>query len=188
MITSQLLQVRMINTFRRSLIVFSNHDSFTANPSLSLMGRGRKTGICKEARVPPKRIFFSCLEHKTFQQSFCVAIRLHLLVSCVLFNSAYQLWLLYLLLKSYPIMLCLKGCTFRITLRILVYRLHLKPNKLDEDDLSKTYWTDMRFFVFLFSVKAHSVVRMKCNSHYRIRNWVLHNGLSTEAQNIRPKM
>lgn len=81
MITSQLLQVRMKNAFWRSLTAFFNHDSFTANSSLSLMGCGRRAGICKKAR-PPKGNFFSPrLEHKAFQQGFHVAIRLHLLLS-----------------------------------------------------------------------------------------------------------
>lgn len=37
-ITSQLLQVRTIIAFRHALIVFSNHDSFTANSSLHSNG------------------------------------------------------------------------------------------------------------------------------------------------------
>lgn len=58
MITSQLLQVRMKNAFWRSLTAFFNHDSFTANSSLSLMGCGRRAGICKKARAPQGNFFF----------------------------------------------------------------------------------------------------------------------------------
>lgn len=150
MITSQLLQVRTIIAFRHALIVFANHDSFTANSSLALMGCGRRATIFKKKQGSPKGFFSPYLEHKTFQQGFCVAIHLHLLVSCCAVRFCLLAMVIIPPFKSHPIVLCLKGCTFRITSEDFWFTdCLLKPTKFDEDDLSKTQWIDMSFFFFL---------------------------------------